>query len=80
MESLCLGKLFSTVFHDRLEEKLQSKIVISQAQADFVKISEQQVLFTHVLVLLKNTLRRVNIHTPHLSVFEKHLILSGEKI
>ena len=35
--SNCLGKLFNTVFHNRLEEKLQSQSVISQAQAGFRK-------------------------------------------
>ena len=76
-ENFCMILYISII---ELKKSYKTKLLFLKCKLDFIKTSEQKIIFTHFFALLKNTSRRVNIYTPALYVFAKYLILSREKV
>ena len=65
----CLGKLFSTLLHLRIENELEQKKLFSQSQAGHRKTDHIMNLFT----LINKSLRDVSTFMHLLLILEKHM-------
>ena len=48
-----LGKLFTALVYNRIENEIKSKDIFSPSQADLAKVTEQLTLYLHFLVWLE---------------------------